>query len=75
MKKYTVFCIDPALLERCHQIVWCHIQDTCWIGGVLPLSRNAADVLTINKREIILESNIIFQYRILQKARFIQSNP
>ena len=27
----------PALLEPHHQIVLCHIQDTCWGCGLTPL--------------------------------------
>ena len=35
MKGYTTFPKTPALLETYHQIVWYHIQDTCWSGGRL----------------------------------------
>ena len=33
MKGYSTFTKAPALLEPHHQIVWCHIQDTCGDGG------------------------------------------
>ena len=33
MKGYSAFSKAPALLEPCHQIVKCHIQDTRWGGG------------------------------------------
>ena len=35
MKGYSAFPKAPALLERHHQIVYCHIQDTRW-GGSYP---------------------------------------
>ena len=43
MKRYSAFPKAPALLEPHHQIVKCHIQDTCW-RGVLPLCREAVGV-------------------------------
>ena len=39
MKEYSGFPKAPALRKPYHQIVSCHIQDTCW--GVLPLCRDA----------------------------------
>ena len=43
MKEYSAFPKAPALLEPQHQIVLCHIQDTCW-EGVLPLCGDAVGV-------------------------------
>ena len=43
MKGYSAFPKAPALLEPHHQIVYCHIQDTRW-GGGLPLCREAVSV-------------------------------
>ena len=36
MKGYSAFPKAPALLEPHHQIVLCHIQDTCCGGGSYP---------------------------------------
>ena len=33
IKGYSAFSNDPALLEPCHQIIQCHIEDTCWGGS------------------------------------------
>ena len=33
MKGYSAFPKAPTLLEPHRQIVYCHIQDTCWKGG------------------------------------------
>ena len=36
IKGYSIFPKALALLKPHHQIVWCHIQDTCW-GSLTPL--------------------------------------
>ena len=45
MKGYSAFPKALALLEPYHQIVKCHIQDTCLGGGILPLQRNRRCIL------------------------------
>ena len=44
MKGCSAFPKAAASLEPHHQIVWNHIQDTLWDGGVLPLCRTAVGV-------------------------------
>ena len=43
MKWCSAFPKAPAPLEPHHQIVYCHIHDTC-CEGVLPLSREAVGI-------------------------------
>ena len=43
MKGYSAFPKAPALPERQHEIVLCHIPDIHW-GGVLPFCREAVKV-------------------------------
>ena len=42
MKGYSTFPKASGLLEPHHQIVYCHIQDTCWVG-----SYPSAEVLSV----------------------------
>ena len=37
MKRYTTF-PKSSTLEPWHQMVYCHIQDTCWWGGSDPFA-------------------------------------
>ena len=39
MKEYSTFPIAPALLESRHQIVYCHKQDTRWVGSYHPVEK------------------------------------
>ena len=46
IKGYSAFPKAPALLETHHQIVYCHIQDTRWVGwGLTPLQRSSQCIL------------------------------
>ena len=44
IKGYSAFPKAPALLEPDHQIVLCHIQNTCW-GSFTPLQRCSRCIL------------------------------
>ena len=44
MKRYSTFPKAPALLEPHHQIVSCHIQNTCW-WSLIPLQRCSRCIL------------------------------
>ena len=40
MKEYSAFPKAPVLLEPHHQIVYCHVLDTCWKrGGSYPSAK------------------------------------
>ena len=49
MKRYSASPKVPALLKPHHQIVLCHIRDTCW-GWFLPLYRDAVGVFYSPRR-------------------------
>ena len=46
-KGYSAFSKDPASLKPHHQIVYCHIQDTHWRGGVSYFSAVVQSVYSI----------------------------
>ena len=51
MKKYSAFPKAPALLESYHQIVSCHIQDTCCGGSLIPWQRCSRCILQLQLAE------------------------
>ena len=45
IKGYSAFPKAPVLLEPHHQIVYCHIYDNRWGGGLTPLQRSSRCIL------------------------------
>ena len=81
MKEYSTSQV-PALLKPHHQIV-CHIQDTRWGGGLIPLQRSSRCILQpqptgqyteLNVKSFISDNSVQHKYSLHVKNCSISSN-
>ena len=71
MKGYSAFPKAPALLEPHHQIVLCHIQDTCW-GGLSPLQRSSRCILQPQLTGQTMHEGLVEHYYIVMTSSIYQ---